>query len=304
VPVRASLMGRVEIAAGLLLGAASVAAAALLTPGLAILAALGLALAWVVAAAGLSLGGLWLTDPVAPVLMVMIASQAAALAHFVVTYRQRQAIERRFALHLPPAVVRRIADNPSELKLAGETRTITVLITDIEGFTSLTERAGAEAIVALLDRYIDLVAGIVVAHGGMVDKIVGDAVIAFFNAPLDLEDHAVKAIACARAIAEATEALRASPDMQRLGLGRTRIGIETGSAVLGDVGRGTKRDYTAYGRAVNLASRLEAANKHFGSAIAIGPGTAAAVEGRLALRRLGRLAIRGVEEEVEIFAPA
>ena len=88
-----------------------------------------------------------------------------------------------------------------------------------------------------------------------------------------------------------------------MGLGRTRIGIETGPAILGDVGRGAKRDYTAYGRSVNLASRLEAANKSLGSSIAIGPGTAAALGGRIPLRRLGHVAVRGIDAEVEIFEP-
>jgi adenylate cyclase len=200
-------------------------------------------------------------------------------------------------------MVRRIVENPAEVRFAGEKRIITALFTDIEGFTALTERLGPEATIALLDRYIDTVAGIIVSHGGMVDKIVGDAVHAFFNAPLDLPDHADKAVACARAIIEATEELRRDRMLASAQLGRTRIGIETGFAVLGDVGRGTKRDYTAYGHAVNLASRLEGANKRLGSSILLGPGTAAALAGRIPLRCLGKIAISGLDEEIEVFEP-
>jgi adenylate cyclase len=233
----------------------------------------------------------------------LFAVQGAGLAQFGATYRQRLAIERRFALHLPPEVVRRIAANPSEIKLAGESRIVTALFTDIEGFTALTERTEPEAMVALLDRYVDTVAAIIIGHGGMVDKIVGDAVHAFFNAPIDLDGHAEKAVAAAIAILSATEELRRDPVIGPLGLGRTRIGIETGPAILGDVGRGAKRDYTAYGRAVNLAARLEGVNKEFGSSIALGPGTVSALGGRIPLRSLGKTTIRGIADEIEVFEP-
>jgi adenylate cyclase len=125
----------------------------------------------------------------------------------------------------------------------------------------------------------------------------------FFNAPLDLPDHAEKAVACAGAILAATEDLRRDQKVAGMKLGRTRIGIETGSAVLGDVGRGAKRDYTAYGHAVNLASRLEGANKKLGTSILLGPGTASALGGRVPLRSLGKIAIAGISEEVEVFEP-
>ena len=303
IPIRGGTMDWLEITAGVALGALGIIAVIMLPPGGGALTAMVLSLVWIATAAGLSTQALWLTDPVTPVVIALFAVQGAGLGQFAITYRQRVAIERRFALHLPPEVVRRIAADPSGIKVAGETRTITVLFTDIEGFTALIERVGPEAVVALLDRYIDMVAAIVIAHGGMVDKIVGDAVHAFYNAPLDLADHAEKAVNCAIAILEATETLRRDPEIAAMGLGRTRIGIETGVAVLGDVGRGAKRDYTAYGRVVNIAARLEEANKAFGSSIALGPGTVAALAGRVPLRRLGMKALRGIDEEIEVFEP-
>lgn len=303
IPERAGSMEWVEAVAGAVLGILGILAVIFLAPGRAAAAVLGLSLAWAIAAIGLSTQALWLTDPVTPLLVALFAIQGAGLAQFGVTYRQRLAIERRFAFHLPPEMVRRIVENPSEIRFAGEKRIITVLFTDIEGFTALTERVGPEAIISLLDRYVDTVAGIIVSNGGMVDKIVGDAVHAFFNAPLDLPDHPDKAVACARAIIEATEELRRDRKVALAQLGRTRIGIETGLAVLGDVGRGTKRDYTAYGHAVNLASRLEEANKRLGSSILLGPGTVAALAGRIPLRCLGKIAISGINEEIEVFEP-
>lgn len=303
IPWRAGFMSRAEILIGVALGLIGILAVLTLPPARAALAWLGLAVAWILCAIFLSTSRMWLTDPVVPVLLLLIGTQAAALAQFARTYRQRLAIERRFSLHMPPEVVRRIIERPGELRLTGETRTITVLFTDIEDFTALTERVGAEAVVSLLDRYVDLVAGIVVAHGGMVDKIVGDAVHGFFNAPLDLADHAEKAVACALAIIQATETFRRSPGIAELGLGRTRIGVETGPAILGEVGRGARRDYTAYGRPLNLASRLQTANKTFGSSIALGPGTVAALAGRVPLKRLGALTLRGIGDEVEVYTP-
>ena len=304
VPVRAPSMAWIELLAGAAMGAAGIFAVMFMAPLRALLAGLCLVLAWIATAFLLTGKMLWLTDPIMPALIALFALQGAAVSHFARTYRQRQAIERRFAEHLPREVVRRIAENPDELRVAGETRIVTALVTDIENFTALTERVGPEAIVALLDRYVDLVADIIMAHGGMVDKFVGDGVLGLFNAPLDLPDHERKAVEAAIAIAAATEALRKAPDIASLGLGRTRIGIETGEVIVGEVGRGAKRDYTAHGNAINVASRLEGANKQFGSAIAIGPGTVAALGGDAAVRRLGSVSLRGIEDAVDVYTPA
>ncbi len=303
IPLRPASADWIEAAAGALFGLIGIVAVIVLSPGRAAMTVLLLCAAWMAVAILLSTRLLLLTDPLIPAVIALIAFQGAALAQFARTYRQRLAIERRFAFHMPPEIIRRIVENPSEIRLAGEKRMITALFTDIEGFTALTERVGAEATISLLDRYIDTVAGIIVAHGGMVDKIVGDALHGLFNAPLDLPDHAEKAVACACAILAATEKLRREPDLAALELGRTRIGVETGLAVLGDVGRGTRRDYTAYGPVMNLASRLDDANKRLGSSILLGPGTVAQLAGRVPLRSHGKIAIRGVEEMVEVCEP-
>ena len=301
VPLRLPVMRWVELAAAGILGALAIATLVVLAPARAALLVAGMSVAWMVLAVAASKFALRLTDPAIPVAVALFAFQGAGLAQFAATYRQRLAIERRFALHLPAEVVARIVENPDTIRFEGESRVVTALFTDIEGFTALTERAGPEAVIALLDRYVDVVAGVVIGHGGMVDKIVGDAVHAFFNAPLDLPDHPVRAVACARAILAATETLRRDPAFAGAGLGRTRIGVETGQAILGDVGRGAKRDYTAYGRVVNLSSRLEQANKDLGTSILVGPGTAAALDGRVPLRSLGTVAIKGISERIEVW---
>lgn len=303
VPTRGERAAWIEIAAGGLLGVLGILSVIYLSPARAAVAVGAFIASWAALAVVLSTKALFLTDPLVPVLIALIAVQGAGLTQFATTYRQRMAMERRFALHLPPEIIRRIVDNPKEIGFAGETRMITALITDIEGFTALTEKVGPEATISLLDRYIDMVAGIIVSHGGMVDKIVGDSLHAFFNAPLDLPDHAEKAVACACSIVRATEHLRRDGNPLAAQLGRTRIGIETGLAVLGDVGRGSRRDYTAYGRAVNLASRLEGANKRLGTSVLLGPGTVAELGGRIPLRSHGTIEISGLNERIEVFEP-
>jgi adenylate cyclase len=216
--------------------------------------------------------------------------------------RRARALRARFERHLAPAVIRRIIANEDRPKLDGERREITALFTDIEGFTGMVGRAAPEALVAALDGYFDGVTRIALAHGGLVDKFVGDAVHVFFNMPFDLADHAGKALDCALEIVRWSEAYRREPSPAALGFGRTRVGLESGPALVGDVGGGAKLDYTAHGETVNAAARLEQANKVTGSAICVGPGaTARIAPGRL--RPVGKLELRGFLTPVAAASP-
>jgi len=145
-----------------------------------------------------------LTDGLVAPLPSILIETAAFVVGTVVSFgviRYRDAwVRSRFEQHLAPAVVRRILEKPGLLKLSGELREVTALFTDIEGFTAMTLHAGPEALVAALDYYFEGMTTIIVAHGGMIDKIVGDAVHALFNAPSDLDDHPRKAIECAIAL--------------------------------------------------------------------------------------------------------
>jgi adenylate cyclase len=259
------------------------------------------------AAAGLLFGGAAvaasrdiLLDPALPAGAGLAAYAAAALSAFSLSRRREAQLRRRFEQHLAPGVVERIVSNPSAVKLSGERRTITALFTDVEGFTATTQASRAEDVIAALDGYFEGVAAIVIRHGGMIDKFVGDAVHAFFNMPLDLPDHAAKAIACAVEISAWTEGYRRTGLPARLGFGRTRIGVETGEAVVGDVGLSAKLDYTAHGSVVNTAARLEALNKQLGSAICVGPAAAAAC-GR-PMTALGEAEVAGVGR-LQVFTP-
>lgn len=274
-------------AGALVLGGVGLAGLILIwPPALAFAGAVGLAALW-------PLGG-WLVaraqgvlvDPVGPPALLVLAALVALILGAAAASRAERALRGRMRQLLPDAVVARIAERPDLLRLRGEAREITALFTDLEGFTALTNRLPPEALIALLDRYFTAVSAVVLRHGGMIDKIVGDAVHALFNAPLDLPGHAQAALDCAAEIVAVTEALRADlPD-----LGRTRIGVETGPAVLGDVGSAARIDYTAHGPAVNMAARLQEAAKTLGPTVIIGPGTAAATTGT---HPLGRHEIRG-----------
>jgi adenylate cyclase len=241
-------------------------------------------------------------DPVGPPVIAVASFAAALVARFIRDEWRARLLRLRFEQHLSPDVVRRIAADPEALRLRGEMRQITALFTDIESFTSMTERAEPTELIALLDTYFDVGTRIITDHGGMIDKIVGDAIVAIYNAPLDLQNHPQCAVASALALVEATENIRRSPLGQRLRLGRTRIGVETGPAIVGDVGGSRKLDYTAHGNVINAAARLEAANKELGSSICIGPGAAARLNPDT-LRQIGRLTLRGQSSEISVYTP-
>jgi adenylate cyclase len=302
VPVRPSSAWFAEPAGAFALGLLCLLLAVRLRPALAVSLAVFACLAWAVAAVAAVPGLLLLVDPTGPPVVAIAAFASALLVRFVRDEWRARLLRLSFEQHLAPEVVRRIAADPTALRLRGEMREITALFTDIEGFTSLTERADPTDLVALLDAYFDVATRIVTDHGGMIDKIVGDAIHAIYNAPFELEDHASRAVASALALLKASEEVRKSPLGQRLQLGRTRVGIETGPAIVGDVGGGRKLDYTAHGNAMNAAARLEAANKDLGSSICIGPGTAAQLEAST-LRQIGTLTLRGQSGEIKVYTP-
>lgn len=299
-PWRSSVLVALELLALVTVAALSVAAALWLSTlagvGVTVLAGL----VWIAGSLAAYAGTHALVDPMAGPLMAIAAFGSASLAAVAETRRRASLIQRRFERHLAPAVVQRLLDSPDLLRLAGERRPVSCIFTDIEGFTAMTERSEPEALVALLDRYFDGLGRIVIAHGGMIDKFVGDAVHAIFNAPLDLEDHPRKALACAQEILKFTEEFRDDPQSRRLGLGRTRIGLESGVAIVGDVGGGGKLDYTAHGNVINAAARLESANKELGSSICIGPGAAEAI-GPAGLMPLGTLVLRGQSSAQSVY---
>lgn len=247
--------------------------------------ALGLGLIWAGGAVALHTATAQIYDPVFPALGLVGAALAGLVARGAASARAERALRQRMGQLMPAEVLTRLCEDPGLLRLRGERREVTALFTDLEGFSTLTNTLPPEELIAILDRYFAVVTKAVLDNGGMIDKIVGDAVHALFNAPIDQIAHVNAALRAASAIVVATESLRPA-----LGIGRTRLGVETGPAILGDVGTGARIDYTAHGPVVNLAARLQDMGKELGPSVIIGP--AAAAQSSLALRPLGAVTVR------------
>lgn len=229
---------------------------------------------------------------------------------FVVTFQaegsQRRYLKNAFSQYLSPDVIERLIDNPKMLKLGGERREISIYFSDIQGFTSISERLEPEALTSLLNDYLTEMSDIILASGGTIDKYEGDAVIAFWNAPTDESDHARRALESALRCQSRLAELRSELEKRAGGILKQRIGLNTGFAVVGNLGSDKRFDYTMLGDAVNLAARLEGLNKQFGTYTMCSDALRKqAVECGVdcAFRELARAAVVGKKEAVTVFEP-
>jgi adenylate cyclase len=216
--------------------------------------------------------------------------------------RQKRQVRKAFSSYMAPALVDQLVANPDKLSLNGESREMTFLFSDIEGFTSFTERASPELLVSVLNEYLDAMCRAVMDHGGTIDKIVGDAVVGIFNAPLDQPDHAEQAVKCALAMDRISKEFIAKMNARGMEFGATRIGINTGRAIVGNFGGSGRFDYTAHGDSINTAARMEGVNKHLGTEICIS-GTTVAQCPKHFFRPIGALILKGKTEAIDAFEP-
>lgn len=222
--------------------------------------------------------------------------------------RASGAVERRFAQdalgkYLPRDIAQEIIDNPERLTLSGSKRELYILFSDLEGFTKLSHQLEPEVVARLLNQYLDRLSSVVLEHGGIVDKYVGDAVVAFWGAPIARPDDAQKAARAAYAMWQAGEEFRRSMDPSLPPVGRTRVGQHFGEAVVGNFGGERRIQYTALGDAMNTAARLESANKSLGTSV-IASREFAERSGLDWWRPLGRVVLRGRAKPVDVFEPA
>ena len=198
-----------------------------------------------------------------------ITGAVAFYINFRKQFKLRQQIKKQFEHYLDPRQVKQLQKNPDLLKLGGEKRICTFLFTDVRGFTSLSEKLEPEEVTEIMNKVLTVQVTCIQAHGGMVDKFIGDACMAIFNAPLDLDEHEKRAVACAQDMRTAIRMLQKDLS-EPVAIG---IGVNTGEAIIGNMGSDTRFDYSAIGDAVNTAARLESATKEAGVDLLIGEST-------------------------------
>jgi class 3 adenylate cyclase/CHASE2 domain-containing sensor protein len=268
------------------------------------------AAAWTVALAG-ALGAagtaalahdLWLPLAI-PLAAVLASPPIAYVVRYVVEERTRRRIEHAFGRYLSPAVVERLAQDPGSLTLGGEVREVTVMFADLSGFTALSGTVGPDALTRLTNEYLAYIVEEVEATGGYVDKFIGDAVMAIWGAPVPDADHALHAVTCALGAVRRIGAARAQALARGERAFSVKIGLNSGDAVVGNVGTEKRYNYTAVGETVNVASRLESVPGLYSCTVVVGPKTAALAGPHLLLRELDWIKVKGGAAPIAIFEP-
>jgi adenylate cyclase len=249
----------------------------------------------------------WVIDGLYPGVAVALVFVTTALTAYLRSEQQREQVRGAFGRYLAPALVERLADNPEQLVLGGEIRDMTILFSDIRGFTSISEQYDAGGLTRFMNAYLTPMTSTILDRGGTVDKYMGDAIMAFWNAPIDDADHAENAC---RAALEMTERLRGLNETWRKEAeadGRLHlpveigIGLNSGPCCVGNMGSEQRFDYSVLGDDVNLASRLEGQCKYYGTAIIIGESTHAKIDA-FATLELDLIRVKGKTEPRRIHA--
>lgn len=292
-------------AAGLAAGIATLAGAAVLASGL----LTGVAIVLVIAAAWCAACVLvFNTGLVLPLIEGLAGAGASAVSmlawRFTVADRDKRLLRRSFGLYLAPALVERVVASRSPPELGGEVRNVTIFASDLAGFSSLSEQLPPRDLVTLMNAYLTEMTEIIGEHGGFVDKYIGDAIFAVFGAPIDDPDHAQRAVEAALACDLKLARMNAAAPPELFGrVLRHRIGLHTGTALVGNIGSRRRFNYTVMGDAANLASRLEGANKVYGTTILASAATVAAAGRSVLWREIDRARVVGREEPVDLFEP-
>ena len=222
--------------------------------------------------------------------------------NFATQFRLRQQIKKQFEHYLAPDMVAELQKNPGLLKLGGETRTMTFMFSDIRGFTPISEKykGNPEGLTKLINRFLTRMTDIIIANGGTIDKFMGDCIMAFWNAPLHTEDHAKRAVQSAIEMQKELKKLNKELKKEKLPEINIGIGINTGEALVGNMGSEQRFDYSVIGDDVNLASRLESSSKDLDATLVIGDNTKQQATG-YKYKSLGEIMVKGKSEKIKVY---
>jgi adenylate cyclase len=244
-----------------------------------------------------------LYDAVFPIAALLLVFGSAAFSRALEEFRLKQQIKKQFGTYLSPAMVEKLQQNPDLLKLGGEERELSIMFTDVRGFTAISEHYGkdVQGLTKIMNRYMTAMTASILRNEGTLDKYIGDAQMAFWNAPLDDKDHAKNAV---KTMLEMLDNLKefndeiAKEGVPAFGMG---LGINTGTVVVGNMGSDQRFDYTCLGDSVNLASRLEGQSKPYGVSNVIGPITYQHIRDQYLCLALDTIAVKGKKEGVDIY---
>jgi adenylate cyclase len=253
-----------------------------------------------------------LIDLTYPLLSTTAIYLTLIFSGFVREQRQRKQVRGAFAQYMSPVLVEQLAQSPEKLVLGGEEREMTIMFSDVRGFTSISEsyKHDPQGLTALMNRFLTPLTNAILARKGYIDKYMGDAIMAFWNAPLDDKVHELNACEAAVDMLERVDELNQVREQEALEEGRpfiplnVGVGLNTGTCVVGNMGSDLKFNYSVLGDSVNLASRLEGQSKEYGFPIIVGSKTALAVKEKFAILELDFIMVKGKKEPEVIYAIA
>ena len=245
----------------------------------------------------------YLLDAVFPILTIGICSFHGYIVKFLVELNAKLQIKKQFGTYLSPALVEKLQKNPEMLVLGGESRELSIMFTDVRGFTSISEHYGkdVQGLTKIMNRYMTAMTAKIIENNGTLDKYIGDAQMAFWNAPLEEPNHAKMALKTALEMMESLDAFNAEVVREGIPPFGMGLGINTGVVVVGNMGSAQRFDYTCLGDSVNLASRLEGQSKSYGVRIVLGPDTAQQVKDEYDVIEMDNIAVKGKTEGVKIY---
>jgi adenylate cyclase len=236
-----------------------------------------------------------------PLLAILLSTVGAFAWSYFTEDRQRRMILKALAQYVSPAVADRIARDPTQVNLGGERRDMTVMFTDLKNFTNMTESMQVEDLTRMINYYFREMSDVILKVDGTVDKYIGDAIMSFWNAPVEQADHAL--LACRAALGMQQREREIRPELEKLGAKDllTRIGLNSGTMAVGNMGSERKLNYTVLGDSVNFASRLEGANKFYGTQILMAESTANLVRDHVVVRQVDVLRVKGKKQPMAVF---